>query len=74
LTGPNAPADPVEHVRQVLQEVGRDPAPWTRQLVILRAVQTLSVLDLKTYSDVVYELGEYGDDHPQHEKEPLRTP
>lgn len=64
LTGPRAPTDPVDHAREVLANVARDPAPWSRQLVILRAVQTLSVLDLQTYCDLVYELGEYGQCSP----------
>jgi hypothetical protein len=60
LTGPSAPADPVEHAQRVFEQIARDPGPWTRQLVILRTIQTLSVVDLKTYCDLVYELGEYG--------------
>lgn len=52
-------ADPLDDARKVLRAVARDPATWSRQLVILRAVQTLSVLDLKTYCDLVHELGEY---------------
>ena len=72
LTGPGAPADPVEHAREVLSCVGQDPAPWSRQLVILRAVQTLSVLDLQTYCDQVYELGEYGQCSPATEPQQER--
>jgi len=59
LTCGGAPVDPVEEAREALLAVARDPAIWTRQLVILRAVQTLSVLDLQTYCDLVAELGEY---------------
>lgn len=51
--------DPLQEARTVLLDVGRDPDPWSRQLVTLRAVQTLSVLDLKAYRDLVAELGEY---------------
>jgi len=51
--------DAVDDARRALLHVARDPDTWSRQLVILRAVQTLSVLDLKTYCDVVAELGEY---------------
>ncbi len=51
--------DPIEASRQVLQAVGRDPTTWSHQLLVLRTVQTLSVLDLKTYCDLVAELGEY---------------
>lgn len=52
-------ADPLDEVRQTLQSVARDPATWTRQLVVLRAVQTLSVLDLQLYCDLVARLGRY---------------
>ena len=54
-----ATADPVEDARRELLAVARDPDTWSRQLLILRAVQTLSVLDLRTYCDLVAELGEY---------------
>ena len=59
LTHHRAPSDPVSAARAVLCDAARDPATWTQQLVVLRAVQTLSVLDLKTYCDLVAELGEY---------------
>jgi len=52
-------ADPAGDAWKALAAVGRDPATWTRQLVILRAVQTLTVLDLDTYTRLVHELGEY---------------
>jgi hypothetical protein len=51
--------DPLDAAREALLGVGRDPETWSRQLVTLRAVQTLSVLDLSTYCDLVAELGEY---------------
>jgi ion transport protein len=51
--------DPVEYARKVILSIGRDPHTWSRQLLVLRAVQTLSVLDLSTYCDLVAELGEY---------------
>jgi hypothetical protein len=50
----------VAEAKQVLAAVGRDPDTWSRELVTLRAVQTLSLLDLKIYCDLVAELGEYG--------------
>jgi len=52
-------ADLEADARETLLAVACDPATWSRQLVVLRAVQTLSVLDLKTYHELVYELGEY---------------
>ena len=60
LTRDGIPADPREEAREVLRAVGADPTPWSRQLVVLRTVQTLSVLDLRTYCELVNELGEYG--------------
>ena len=62
LTRGDGSVDPIEDARQIVAAVGRDPATWTRQLVVLRAVQTLSVLDLTIYCDLVAELGEYGPD------------
>jgi len=59
LTRHDIAKDPLEEARRVLLAVARDPTTWTRQLVVLRAVQTLSVLDLETYCDLVAELGEY---------------
>ena len=58
-TGRRTGEDPVEDARRELFEVARDPDPWSRQLVTLRAVQTLSVLNLDTYCKLVYDLGEY---------------
>jgi hypothetical protein len=60
IAGPWAAADPVDESQQLLAGIGRDPDPWSRELVTLRTVQTLSILDLKTYCDLVAELGEYG--------------
>jgi len=57
--GRRAGDDPVDDARRELFDVARDPAPWSRQLVTLRAVQTLSVLGLDTYCKLVYDLGEY---------------
>jgi hypothetical protein len=61
LTAWKAPDDPLDHGETVLKNVARDPESWTNQLVVLRAVQTLSVLDLKMYCELVAELGEYDD-------------
>jgi hypothetical protein len=61
LTRDDVPPDLLQDARQVLSAVARDPATWSRQLVVLRTVQTLSVLDLQTYCALVDELGEYGE-------------
>jgi hypothetical protein len=57
--GDSTGADPIADAREVLAGAARDPETWTRQLMTLRAVQTLSVVDLKVYRDLVAELGEY---------------
>lgn len=59
LTAGDGSVEPLAAARAVLARVGRDPGPWSRQLVVLRTVQTLSVLDLRLYCDLVAELGEY---------------
>ena len=54
-----------EHARKrglaPLAAVARYPHPWTRQLVTLRAIQTLCVLDILNARRVVTELGGYSD-------------
>ena len=60
LTGRRAGSDPLGDAGQLLLDVARDPDTWSRQLVVLRAVQTLSVLDLETYCTLVGQLGQYG--------------
>jgi len=46
---------------ETLAAVARHPQPWTRQLVSLRAIQTLCVLDILNTRRAVGELGAYGD-------------
>ncbi len=53
------PIDPVETARRELELIGRDPSTWSHQLVVLRCVQTLTVMDVETYCRLVAELGEY---------------
>ena len=45
-----------------LQRVLRMPHEWTEQLVSLRMVQTMAVLDLRNYRKLVHDLGGYGED------------
>ena len=61
LTARRHGPDPVETTWAILEQIGRDPRPWSRQLVTLRAVQTLSVLDLALYCNLVANLGDYED-------------
>jgi hypothetical protein len=57
--GASPGGDPVAEADEILLGVARDPDTWTRQLVVLRTVQTLSLIDLQIYCDLVAELGEY---------------
>ncbi len=53
-----------EHTDVVLGEmrrVARDYDNWTRKIVTVRAIQTLTVLDVQNYRDLVWSLGEYGE-------------
>jgi len=59
LTASRQIQDPVEDAQQRLAAVARDPLTWSRQLTVLRAVQTLTVIDLQMYCDLVRQLGEY---------------
>lgn len=43
----------------ILATVARHPAPWSRQLLTLRTVQSLCVLDILNARDLVKELGGY---------------
>jgi hypothetical protein len=74
IAGPRAATDPVDDARQLLAGIGRDPDPWSRELVTLRAVQTLSILDLKTYCDLVAELGEYNPHTPEAQDDMAHQP
>jgi hypothetical protein len=49
-------------VREALKRAARDYALWTRKLITLRAVQTLTVLDIRAYRDMVWETGGYAEE------------
>jgi hypothetical protein len=44
-------------MRQVLAEGNL----WSRKLLTLRAIQTITVLDLRTYEELIRSLGGYGE-------------
>jgi hypothetical protein len=44
---------------QILAEILRHPGRITEQLVTMRAIQTLALLDVLNYRQHVYELGQY---------------
>jgi hypothetical protein len=57
-------ATPEDASRRILREVALLPDSWTEQLVTLRAVQSLSVLDIRNYRRQVWTLGGYEDESP----------
>ncbi len=52
--------DARETGEQILTDLLRHPERVTEQLVTLRAVQTLSLIDMLNYRTHIYRLGEYG--------------
>ena len=54
-----------ENGLRTLASVARHPAPWSRQLLTLRTVQSLCVLDILNARDLVAELGGYPGCGPQ---------
>ncbi len=55
-------ADPVAVAAGRFREIWRQGAEVRRQLVSLRAIQSLSVLDIRNYRALVFDLGAYAED------------
>jgi len=53
---------PEEASRDALRRAALHPETWSEQLVTLRTVQSLSVLDIRNYRRQVWILGGYGED------------
>jgi hypothetical protein len=53
---------PEEAAMDVLRQVARHPESWSDQLVTLRAVQSLSAIDVGNYRRQVHVLGGYGNE------------
>ncbi len=49
-------------IDEILQQIIRNPGPWTEELISLRAIQTLSVMDVQNYRRHVARLGGYQDE------------
>ena len=49
----------VSVAENIIQNIVRNPTPWTEELLAIRTVQTLSVLDVLNYRGHVAILGEY---------------
>ena len=49
-------------VREVLDEVICYTHAWSDELVALRTIQTLSIMDVQNYRRHIWNIGDYGDD------------
>jgi len=52
---------PMQQVRQIVQRICKNPTTWTQQLLTIRAVQSLAMLDVLSDRQIVRDLGEYQD-------------
>lgn len=55
-------ASPAERAIAILRGAYRNGAAVRRDVMALRAVQSLAVLDIRNYRDLVFQLGDYGAD------------
>ncbi len=46
---------------KILQQIIRNPTPWTEELIAIRTVQTLAILDVSNYQKHISRLGEYSE-------------
>jgi hypothetical protein len=49
----------VRVAENILQQIIRNPTPWTEELIAVRTVQTLSMLDVLNYRKHIARLGDY---------------
>jgi hypothetical protein len=59
LAESDSPEAAAERGRELLDEVLARPHSWTDEMVVLRTVQTMSVLDIRNYQVIVRTLGGY---------------
>jgi hypothetical protein len=52
-------ADPIDTLRRRLLHVALRTELWSEQIIVLRMVQTLTMLDLQHYAELVWRLGGY---------------
>ena len=55
-------SEPEDASREILMGVAQHPESWSEQLVTLRTVQALTVLDVRNYRRQVWALGDYGNE------------
>jgi hypothetical protein len=66
----DASANPTARGVQILEEIAQQTRRYQNQLIAARAVQTLAVLDVLNYQQIVDEIGEFdadADDEPDAE-------
>jgi hypothetical protein len=49
-------------ILEALRRAAFDYKMWTRKLITVRAIQTIAVLDVRSYRDLVWEIGGYAED------------
>ncbi|MFT7616694.1 MAG: hypothetical protein ACI97A_000322 [Planctomycetota bacterium] len=64
--------DPIEHVYGILLEAGERPSSWSEQMIAVRTVQSLGMLDLEGYEQIIRDLGGYTDDESVESKSKVR--
>ena len=47
--------------KQLMEQIMRNTTSWSEQLITLRTIQTLSILDIESSKHIVRNLGEYED-------------
>ncbi len=55
-----------DSILEDLRKVARDHAAWTRKVITVRTLQTITVLDIQSYRDLVWKLGAYEEESSEH--------
>ncbi|WP_372365894.1 ion transporter [Candidatus Uabimicrobium sp. HlEnr_7] len=62
----------VSIAEDIIQDIIRNPTPWTEELLAIRTVQTLSVLDVLNYRGHVAILGDYPEKNIYMDREDIK--
>lgn len=52
-----------DSILAALKETALEYSLWTRKLITVRTIQTITVLDVESYREMVWEIGGYADDN-----------
>ncbi len=55
-----------DSILEDLRRVARDHKAWTRRVITVRTLQTITVLDIQSYRDLVWKLGAYEEESSEH--------